>query len=164
MKAEVFVHMDSQLRSAHLILDYTLISKSFQGPKCIIKARDPRLQRISITTLGFLLFGLILKGAVATEPIPEGILKVASPLSQIIGAATSSPIASIEEEEVVNVPNYADEFEVFNRAWSPKTLTFDLSPPFSPLIDKIGIQRKPRSRLQDLLEFEPGKDATGKAA
>ena len=41
LKAEVFVHTDGQLRAAHLILDYIPISKSFQAPKCVIKARDP---------------------------------------------------------------------------------------------------------------------------
>ena len=29
LKTEVFVHTDGQLRAAHLILDYILISKSF---------------------------------------------------------------------------------------------------------------------------------------
>ena len=29
LKAEVFVHRDGQLRAAHLILDYILISKTF---------------------------------------------------------------------------------------------------------------------------------------
>lgn len=43
LKSEVFVHSDGQLRAAHLILGYTPISSSFQAPKCVIKARDPRL-------------------------------------------------------------------------------------------------------------------------
>ena len=43
LKAEVFIHTDSHLKVAHLILDYFPISKSFQAPKCVIKARDPRL-------------------------------------------------------------------------------------------------------------------------
>ena len=84
--------------------------------------------------------------------IPKGIPKVASPLSQVIGAATSSCIASTEEEEVVDVFDFEDEFEVFNQTWSPETSTFDLSPPFIPLIDEMRIQCKPRSSLQDLLE------------
>ena len=41
LKAEVFVHSDSQLRAAHLILDYDPISKDFQAPKNVIKAKDP---------------------------------------------------------------------------------------------------------------------------
>ena len=44
LKAEIFVHIDGQLRAAHLILDYVPISKSFFASKCVIKARDPRLQ------------------------------------------------------------------------------------------------------------------------
>ena len=60
--------------------------------------------------------------------IPEGIMKVALPLSQVTGATTSSYIASTKEEEVVDVPHSKDEFEVFNRAWSPETSTFDLDP------------------------------------
>ena len=55
LKAKVFVHTDGQLRAAHMILDYVLISKSFLVPKCVIKARDPRLQRISVATPGFLI-------------------------------------------------------------------------------------------------------------
>ena len=61
LKAEVFVHTNGQLRAAHLILDYIPISKSFQAPKCVIKAKDPRLQRINVAAPGFLLSG----------PIPE---------------------------------------------------------------------------------------------
>ena len=57
LKAKVFVHTDGQLRAAHMILDYVLISKSFLVPKCVIKARDPRLQRISVATPGFLIAG-----------------------------------------------------------------------------------------------------------
>ena len=34
LKAKVFLHKDGQLRVAHLILNYTSISSSFQAPKC----------------------------------------------------------------------------------------------------------------------------------
>ena len=79
LKAEVFIHTDGQLRAAHLILDYILIFKSFQAPKCIIKAKDPHLLRISVTAPGFLTTGPIPKGTLTTNPIPEGIPKVALP-------------------------------------------------------------------------------------
>ena len=138
LKAEVF-HTNGQLRAAYLILDYVPISKCFLVPKCVIKARDPRLQRISVAASGFRLSNLVLEGTLTTEPIPEGIPKVVLPPSQTTGVATSSHLASIEEEEAVEVPDSEDEFEVFNRAWSPKTSTFDLSPPFNPIIDEMGI-------------------------
>ena len=79
MKAEVFVHIDGQLRVAHLILDYIPISKTFQVLKCIIKARDPCLQRISVAALRFLIISPIPTGKLSTGPIPKGIPKAALP-------------------------------------------------------------------------------------
>ena len=65
LKAEIFVNeKDGQLRAAHLILGIRPISCVFQAPKCVIKAHDPCLHRISVAVEGFLLP----KGA----PIPEG--------------------------------------------------------------------------------------------
>ena len=66
LQAEVFVNKDGQLRAAYLILGYKPISSSFQVPKCVIKARDPCLQRISVVVPGFLLPEGV--------PVPEGIL------------------------------------------------------------------------------------------
>ena len=105
LKAEVFVHTDDQLSAAHLILDYTPISKSFLAPKCVIKARDPWLYQISVATPGFLLPGPTPEGMLTTEPIFEGIPKLASPPQQMAKVATSSYPTNIEEEEVVKVPN-----------------------------------------------------------
>ena len=79
--------------------------------------------------------------------------------------ATSSYPAYTEEEkeeEVVGVFDSEDEFEVFNQALSPETSTFDLGHPFTLIIDEMGIQRKPRSTLLDLIESELGRDALGK--
>ena len=64
---------------AHLILDYIPITKSFQVPRCLIKARDPRLHWNSVTALGFLTTGLIPEDTLTIDPIPEGIPKVALP-------------------------------------------------------------------------------------
>ena len=52
--AKVYVNeTDGQLRAAHLILGYTPISLTFQAPKYVIKANDPRLHRISVAYEGF---------------------------------------------------------------------------------------------------------------
>ena len=60
LKAEIYVNeADGQLRVAHLILGYTPLSFAFQAPKCVIRARDPRLHRISVAYEGFI--------------VPEGI-------------------------------------------------------------------------------------------
>ena len=54
LQAEIYVNeLDGQLRAAHLILGYTPISCAFQAPRCVIRARDPRLHRISIAYEGF---------------------------------------------------------------------------------------------------------------
>lgn len=79
LKAEVFVHTNDQLRAAYLILDYVSISKSFLVLKCVIKPKDPWLQRISVAAPRFLLTGPVPKGTLTIEPIFEGIPKVASP-------------------------------------------------------------------------------------
>ena len=72
------------------------------------------------------------------------------------------------------MPDFEDEFKVFNQPLSPKASTGDLGPPFTAqsnqnqevteISDDMGIQRKPRSTLQELLESQPRGNALGKAA
>ena len=96
LRAEVFVHENSQLRAAHLILGYKPISTRFQAPKCVIKAKDPRLYHISVTVPRFLLpEGIpIPEGALVAQSIPEGIPKVAFPSQHPANEATSSQAMS----------------------------------------------------------------------
>ena len=90
LKAEVFIHSDGQLRAAHLILGYNLLSSSFQALKCVIKAKDLRLHLINITVPGFLNPGLG----------PQGVLKVELLLQyKAEDEATLSQPATKEEEE-----------------------------------------------------------------
>ena len=123
---------DGQLRATHVILGYKPISLGFQAPKCVIKANDPCLCRISVAYEGF----VILEGV----PIPEG-----TPFTQAlfvgilsVGASLSQPIVKEEEEEkeeeekekkleeIVDLSNFQDEFEVFNRSLSPESTSADL--------------------------------------
>ena len=53
---------------------------------------------------------------------------------------------------MVEVADSEDEFEVFNQALSSETSVPEPGPPFSPLINEMGIQRKPKSSLLDLIE------------
>ena len=65
LRSEVYVNeADGQLRATHLILGYTPISRAFQAPKCVIRAKDPRLHRISVAYEEFMVLESIL--------IPEG--------------------------------------------------------------------------------------------
>ena len=46
---------DLQVRAAYKILGYDPIQKSFVAPKYVIKAKDPRLQKITVAEHSFLL-------------------------------------------------------------------------------------------------------------
>ena len=62
LKAKVFVNeVDNHVRAAYKILGYDPIQKSFLAPKYVIKAKDPRLHKITVAKHGFLL----LKGSSA---------------------------------------------------------------------------------------------------
>ena len=134
LRSEVYVNeADGQLRVAHLILGYTPISRAFQAPKCVIKARDPRLHRISVAYEGFVVLeGIpILEGTPLTQPLFVAISSV--------GTFSSQPVPQEEEEEeekeeegFVDLTNSLDEFEAFNQPPSPESL-----------LEEMGIQRKP---------------------
>ena len=55
LRSEIFLHKDGQLRAVHIILGYEPISKCFQSPKNIIRAKDLRLALIDVAVRGFLL-------------------------------------------------------------------------------------------------------------
>ena len=91
LQFEVYINeADDQLRATHLILGYTFISRVFQTPRCVIKAKDPQLHSISVAYEGFV--------------VPEGIpLHVNTPFTQSLPVATlstgvSSPPPILQEE------------------------------------------------------------------
>ena len=124
LRAEIYVNKaDGQLQAAHLILGYTPLLFAFQAPKYVIRARDPRLRRISVAYQGF----VVLEGVPLLRDIP-----LTQPLfiaSLLVGASASQPVLKEEEdrreedeeeeeernlEEVVDLTDSLDEFEVFN--------------------------------------------------
>ena len=158
LKAEIYVNeADGQLRAAHLILGYTPLSFAFQAPKCVIRACDPRLHRISVAYKGFV--------------VPEGIplpqyTSRTKPLfvaSVSAGASSSQPTLKEEEaegkgeeeegkEEVVEVSNSSNDFGIFDQS------THSGEDP-----DEMGIQRKPQRSLLELMEGQPGKSVLAKS-
>ena len=54
IRSEIFLYTDGQLRAAYVLLRYKPISSSFQSPKNVIKAKDPRLHRLNVAVPGFL--------------------------------------------------------------------------------------------------------------
>ena len=119
LKVKMFVHNDGQLRVADLILSYNLLSSSFQASKCVIKVKNPCLHQISVAAPSFL----------TIDPIPRGVLKVTLPPQYTTKEATSShpAIKEEEEEEIVDVSNSEDDFEVFNLLSSSKSPIGDFS-------------------------------------
>ena len=166
---------NSQLRAVHIILAYTPISLTFQAPKCVIRAKDPRFHRIRVAYEGF----VVPEGV----PIPEGT-SLAQPLFlgiPSVEASPSQPIVKEEEEEeekeeevkekepgeIVDLSDSQDEFEVFNRPLSLENTSADLIHQQKVgivALDEMGIQRKSKRSLLDLIESQPGKDAPGKSA
>ena len=93
LRSEVYVNKaNGQLRAMHLILGYTPISRAFQAPRCVIKARDPRLHRISVAYKGFVVLESILipEGTLFTQPLLVATL--------LAGISSSPPIPQEEEE------------------------------------------------------------------
>ena len=115
---------DDQLRVAHLILRYTPISRAFQAPRCVIKAKDPRLHRISIAYEGF----VVSKGISLPKSTPFTQSLLVATFSA--GVSSFSPILQEEEEgkeeqeeqDFVDLTESVDECKVFNQPLSPKSL------------------------------------------
>ena len=142
------MHNNGQLRVAHLILGYKLISSGFHALKCVIRSKDPCLQHISVVAPGFLLpkGAPILEGTLLTQPISrddlvsqsisEGILKHFFWFLHTTSASTSSQPTNKEEKEreeeeekeIMDVleSNSEDLYEVFNQPPSLKTFVGDL--------------------------------------
>ena len=132
LRSEVFVNeADGQLQAAHIILGYTPICFAFQASKCVIKANDPRLHRISVAYEGFVVpEGIsIPEGTPLTQPLFVGIPSVE--------ASSSQPVRKEEEEEgekeeeenpegIVTLSDSSDEFEVFNQPPSPESTSADI--------------------------------------
>ena len=106
----------------------------------MIRAKDPRLHRISVAYEGFVVpQGVPLpRYSPLTEPLP---------VASLTAAATSSPpppIFQVEEEEevereeegFVNLTSLTDDYEVFNQ-----------SSPSPNVPEDMGIQRKPQRSL-----------------
>ena len=156
LQSEVYVNeADGQLRAAHLILAYKPISRAFQALRCVIRAKDPRLHRISVAYEGF----VVPKGVPLpintpfTQPLPIATLSARVPSPSSILHVEEKEEEQQKEEGFVDLTESTDEFEVFNQLSPPKNLS-----------DEMGIQRKPQRSLQELLESQPGRGEPGKSA
>ena len=144
LQSEVYVNeSDGQLRAAHLILKYTPITRAFQAPRCVIRAKDPWLHRISVANEGFVVpEGIPLpRYPPLTQPLLVDNHYLLPPLQQEqhLPSLPPPPIFQIEEEEeakqeeegFVDLIESTDDYEVFNQPSPPKDVPAEM-----------GIQRK----------------------
>ena len=139
LRAEVFVNEgDHQVRAAHKILRYDPIQKSFAAPKYVIKAKDPRLQKITVAKHDFFFpGGSSAQQAVKTE---EG--------------------RDEGEEQVIELDQSEDEFGAFKQLDPSGDPFGDIGDPNLSEADlqgtssqaDMGFKRKPSANLRDLLE------------
>ena len=156
LQSEVYVNeLDGQLRAAHLILGYTPISRAFQAPRCVIRAKDPWLHRISVAYEGFVIpKGIPLPTSIPlTQPLPVATLLAGAPSPSPILQEGEEEEEEPEEEDFVDLTESIDEFEVFNQPLPPKNMP-----------NKMGIQTKPQRSLQELLKSQPGRGEVGKSS
>ena len=124
----------------------------------MIKAKDPRFLLINVATPGFLNLG----------PTPEGVLEVALPFQYTVEEPTPSQpaIKEEEEEEIVEVLDSGDDFEVFNQPQSLDLQISDSSHLSLAQVSRIqedtsipkamGIHCKPRASLLKIMESQAG--------
>ena len=152
---------DNQVRAAHKILGYDPIQKTFLAPKYVIRAKDPRLHRITVAEHGFLLP----KGSSTRG----GATLASSFLSQ--QAAEAEKIGAKGEEQATELGQSEDKFGVFDQIDPSEDPFGDLGNPSLTKADlqgtssqaEIGFKRKPPTSLLDLIEGQSGKDALGKS-
>ena len=147
----VFVNeVDNQVRVAHKILGYDPIQKSFSAPKYVIRAKDPRLYKITIVEQRFLL--------PEGPPIPEGAPLAGSSSSHQTAEAEGGRVES--EGQVAELGQSKDEFGVLDQVDLSEDPPGDLGDPSLTEADllgassqvKMGFKRKPPTSLLDLIE------------
>ena len=121
----------------------------------MIKARNPRLHRISVAYEGFVVpEGIpIPKGTPFTQPLPVATLSAGISSSPPVPLEEEEGEEEREEEGFVDLTDSLNEFELFNQPSSPNSL-----------LKEMGIQRKPQKSLMELIKDQPGRGGPGKFA
>ena len=112
--------------------------------------------------MGFLIFGPIPEGVLNTNPIPEGIPRVEASSSSLIVKENEEEEEEEEEGEIVEVSDSEDNFNVFNQ--SESLAEESQIQEASPVPDIMGIQKKPRTGLLDVIESTSGSKVPEKNA
>ena len=157
LRAEAFVNeADNQVRAAHKILKYDPVHKSFAAPKHVIREKDPRLRKITVTEDGFQ-FSEVSSSEGAIPAGPSSSLRISEP----------AEVGPEREVEVADFGPAEDEFDVFDQAHQsedppgdlgdPRLTEADFSASKSSSRRKMGYKKKPQVSLAELIEGQPGK-------
>ena len=105
----------------------------------MIRARDPRLHRISVAYEGFVVpQGIpLLRFSPLTEPLPVATLATEATSSSPVFQVEGEEEVEQEEEGFVDLTLSTDDYEVFNQPSPSQNVPEDM-----------GIQRKPQHSLQ----------------
>ena len=120
---------ENQVRAVHKILGYNPIQKSFSALKYMIKAKDPRLHRITIVEHRFLL--------PEGSPVPEGVSLAGPSSSHQAVKAEGGRVESVEQ--VAELGQSEDEFGVFDQVNLFKDPSSDLGDPSLIEVDLLSI-------------------------
>ena len=154
LQVEVFVNdEDGQVRTAHKILGYDPIQKSFADPKHVISANNPRLPKIIVVEQGF----LISEGS----PVPEGIPLV--DFSQSHQAAEHEGELDLSEEGFGAFDQADPSEDPSGDLGDPALSEAELSSVGTSSRAEMGLKRKPPTSLLDLIEGQLWKSAQGKS-
>ena len=128
----------------------------------MIRAKDPRLYRITVAEHGFLL--------PEGSPIPKGVPLVGSSSSYQAAEAKRGRVEN--EEQVTELGQSKDKFGVFDQVNLSEDPSGDLGDPSLTKVDlysigassqaEMGFKRKFPTSLLDLIEGQPEKDTLGK--
>nr|POF14641.1 hypothetical protein CFP56_26742 [Quercus suber] len=149
LRASVYINEDdNQVKAAHKILGYTLVQKSFLIPKHVIRANDPRLQKITVTEDGF---------QFPEEPSKPEVVTVAFPSSSQVFAEVADE-APERKEDAFDVFTQLDQSEdPPGDLGNPRLTEADLLASEALPLPMMGYKRKPTTSLLDLIEGQPGK-------
>ena len=118
LRSEIFLHKDSQLRAVHILLGFEPISKHFQSPKNVIRAKDRQLTLIDVAVSGFLLTDPSSAGTQDAQLSALLVTKLLYSQEPLILSEDEAKESTIElVQEVIN-----KDFEVFYQQEDAKDL------------------------------------------
>ena len=155
LRFEIFVSKDGQLRAVHLVLDFEPLSNAFQDVGQAIRAGDSRINRIDVSSPGFL--------AREYLPLVELLIQCSPRVVATLREETTSSRLALEVEidqfyleedkeeranPIIQLPNSEDELNRQSAAQSPRLIIAHVDPSSE---EEEEMDINPRKGLKGLL-------------